>query len=456
MVRRLSNWVGVELTHGKHLVAAGLWSVLARLAGIAATFVVGVVLARLLGPEALGVYGIVVAVALVLSVIAQAGLPTLATREIAVALSTENWPAARGALQGFAVFVCAASIVLGMLLAIFSIAAPEILGRASTSYGLGSLLVPLFALTVLVGADLRAFGGLVIGQSLDTLVRPLALIVFCLVAHSIFGALTSSMAVTFNAAAALVGLLFGVIALNNRVQPAIRSATPHYNRASWLRTALPLALVDWLRQVDGTYGIILVGVLSSDLDAGYFRLAFSVSVCVGAPLAIFHQVLAPTIAQLMAADEMTRLQRLLRNAAFLMTTILLLEFLVIAFASRPIISAVFGSAYADASLPLVFLTGAQLVNAIFGASWMMLAMGGGERILTVSFVISVATSILAAIALGLVWGMPGVAAASVIGAMVQSIISWQYGRSKYGVDGSFLSILSRANSNPRRRTECAE
>lgn len=443
LLARLNSWVKAELAHSKHLVAAGLWSLIFRVAGIAATFVAGVVLARYLGPEALGLYGITVAIALVLSVVAQAGLPTLATREIAVAISREDWSGVRGAVQGFGGFVLGASLALGIALAAISKACPQVFGPQAESYTWGAILVPLFALTVLVGAELRALGSLVVGQSLDTLIRPLALIALCLVAHTFLGSLTSSAAIILSAAAALVGVTFGCVWLGVRLPHQIRAVSPRYNRRDWQRSAAPLALVDWLRQIDATYGILLVGIFCSDLDAGYFRLAFSVLVCVAAPLSIFHQVLGPTIARLIAGEEMASLQRLLRQAALLMTGIMLLEFVIIALAARPIISIIFGARYSDAAVPLLFLTGAQVVNALFGASWMMLAMGSGEKPLTASFLASVLTSIVAAVALGATWGMTGIAAASIVGALVQSVVSWRYAKRIYDVDGSIFSIISK-------------
>jgi O-antigen/teichoic acid export membrane protein len=188
--------------------------------------------------------------------------------------------------------------------------------------------------------------------------------------------------------------------------------------------------------------MILVGIFSSDVDAGYFRLAFSVAISVGAPITVFHQVLAPTVAQLTANQDRARLQRLLRTSAVMIFGVTASELLMIWFFGKPIISLIFGSAYVDAWVPLVLLIIAQLVNGFFGVAWLVLAMGGGERLLTVSFLTSVTVSVVSAVALGELWGMPGIAAAAIIGALVQNLLAWSFVRKRYSIEGSLLAVLS--------------
>jgi O-antigen/teichoic acid export membrane protein len=89
------------------LLSTGLSSMVVRLLGMAASFVMGVLLARWLSPAGFGTYGIIVALALVLSVLAQFGLPTVATRQVSVALAQNRWSALRGYVWAFASIVAA-------------------------------------------------------------------------------------------------------------------------------------------------------------------------------------------------------------------------------------------------------------------------------------------------------------------------------------------------------------
>ena len=72
------------------------WSAVLRGAGSAASFLLGVQLARFLMPEGFGLYAIVIAFAQMMCVVAQAGLPTLAVREIAIGIQSRDWSLIRG------------------------------------------------------------------------------------------------------------------------------------------------------------------------------------------------------------------------------------------------------------------------------------------------------------------------------------------------------------------------
>ena len=97
---------------GGELLVAGMGSLLIRAVGMIATFVLGILLARYLGPSELGLYGMVVAVAMLLAAIAQLGLPTLATREAAIAWSRGDFSELRGILLWFGLAATAAAIIL--------------------------------------------------------------------------------------------------------------------------------------------------------------------------------------------------------------------------------------------------------------------------------------------------------------------------------------------------------
>jgi O-antigen/teichoic acid export membrane protein len=70
-----------------------------------------------------------------------------------------------------------------------------------------------------------------------------------------------------------------------------------------------------LKQLDVTYGMLLLGALSSETQAGYFRVALSTIIFVSTPLSIFNVVLAPALARLFAQGERDRLQRILTLSA---------------------------------------------------------------------------------------------------------------------------------------------
>ena len=425
----------------KALLASTAGSLVVRLLGMSASFAMGVLLARQLNPDGFGVYGIVIALALMLSVIAQFGLPTIATREVSVAFAEQRWGTLRGYLWRFGAIVTASSAGLAIVWACMAILFPKLTG-APTANLIGSMLVPLFALTVLVSAELRALDRIVAGQALEVLVRPALMCVILYIAYSWEGGLSAPVAVGVNVLASTVTIIAGLVLLRSVMPLAASNSTVEQPRR-WFKPALALASVDVLKQLDVTYGMLLLGVLSSKAEAGYFRVALSTIIFVSTPLSIVNVVLAPTLARLAAAGDRGRLQRLMAISALAMFATAIVALAAILLIGKPLIALVFGASYEPAWLPLVLLTCAQAINGFFGVGWVLLSMSGGERRLTASFVLSVGASIVAAIPLTMVAGAAGAAGAAIIGALIQNLFAWRSVHLHSSLECSAAGILLR-------------
>jgi len=281
------------------------------------------------------------------------------------------------------------------------------------------------------------------GQSMDIVVRPaltFAIIVALLLAGSRIDAplaLTVYNAVTFAAVAMSALWLWRAI-------PAAARRGPTGAPFAWLRAALPLGAVDVLRQFDGSYGLVLVGWLSSGVELGIFRVALACAVLAAMPVTIFHILLAPTLSRLHATRETAELQRLLSRTATAMTAIMLPVAAGGWLIGRPLISLVFGAPYAGAWLPLFLLTLAQLIYAFFGMGPILLAMCDGERDLIRIYAIAVGTAVVAAIPMTMAWGGAGAAAGPLVSATLIGLMSRRYGRRSLGVEITPLSAMHRA------------
>jgi len=434
------------VTHERALISSAIGSLAIRLAGMVASFIVGVQLARGLRPEGFGTYGIVIAVALVLSVVSQFGLQTVATREISVSIAQERWGSLRGYVGTFAKVVLGISVILGLCWAGLAWAFPRLWGPPTVSL-LGAALVPLYALTVLVSAQLRALGQIVGGQTMEIFVRPFLMCVLLLSIPLVVGALTAPVAVGLQVAASLATLLVGFFWLRSAMPRRARTV-PVVVPKGWVNSAAALAAVDILRQLDATYGILLIGALSGQAEAGYFRVAISMVVVIATPLSVFNVVLAPTLARLHSEANLHRLQWILSGSAIAMFASAVAALLVIFIAGEPLIVAVFGQSYAPAWTPLVLLTIAQAISGFFGVGWVSLSMSGGERMLTKSFAVSVAVSVIFAIPLIVLWGASGAAGAAIIGALVQNLLAWLGVRIHSSLESSVAGLLWRARVHP--------
>lgn len=420
------------------LMSSTGWSLAVRLVGMGASFVVGVQLARRLEPSQFGQYGIVVAIALVLSVLGQFGLQTIATREISVAADRRKWGELRGYVSAFALVVLCASFALAMAWSVATLCLPQYLPRPSSLAG--AWLVPLYALTVLIGAELRALGKIVTGQVMEILLRPLLMCIFLLLpTATVFKA---DSAVLLQVVTSAVTLLVCFLALAFFLPEPVRR-TPAVPPRDWVRAASTLVSFDVLKQLDVTYGILLLGIFSTQAQAGYFRVALSTVVFVATPLSVMNVVLAPTLAQLNAAGESEKLQRIFTISAGLMLLAMVGAWLMIGIVGKDILIMLFGERYGPSWWPLLLLTAAQVINGFFGIGWVFLSMSGGERVLTSSLAVSVGISALVAIPLILIWGATGAAAASMVGALCQNLLVWRGVRSRSKLDSSALSVIRR-------------
>lgn len=429
---------------GSPLVAAGFKSLVLRVAGMVATFVLGVQLARFLGPAQFGIYGLIIAVAMLLSAVGQLGLPTLATREVALSWSGRDFPQLRGILRWFFVASLAVSTLLGLAFALGVILWPDGAARQfEVPVTIGAVLVPLFALTVLVSAELRSLDRLVLGQSLEILVRPLVQSVLCFAVFIGLRRLDVNMALALNVAASLFALLLALFWLRRELPSKVRDALPAHHLRKWLKSAAPLALTDILRQLDGVYALLLVGLLASSYETGMFRVAQAGMMVVAMPLFIVQVIVAPTLARLFEQGDLAKLQSLLRTSARINLAAALAGLLLIALVGRPLLSFAFGAEYAAAWLPLLILCAYLVVVGYFGVGSVFLPMVGAERGLTISFAVTIVVSIGAGVLLVSNFGAIGAALAAVVGALVNGILANHFARLRTGLG---VTAISRTRS----------
>jgi len=112
---------------------------------------------------------------------------------------------------------------------------------------------------------------------------------------------------------------------------------------------------------------LLVGFFLAPLDAGHYQAAANISMLAPLILTGFSSIFAPMIPALHQADNRLRL-----NELYAMTTrwglyLYLPIFLVLVLMPEQVIGIVFGEAYLPATLPLVILSFANLINVATGA-----------------------------------------------------------------------------------------
>ena len=436
--RRFLNKPGL----GPTLVKATMGSAGLRLAGMIFAFFVGVQLARGLGVEGYGTYGLAMSIIALLSVVTEFGLPDLLTREVAAAQVRNEWGKVRGILSW--------SNRTVVLMTFFALAVASIWLNLS-GHGLSSplaltllpglLLVPLVAGGKIRSAALRGLQFIVRSQLPEALLRPAICSVLLFVVPWMLP-LEPPLAMAIGVAAAAVSFVSATLMLRSALPPAARSTPPEFAPQEWRSAALPMALTEGMRVLQGHLAVLLLGWLASTTSVGLFRVVSSVAVLTSFPITLFALVGAPVIARLHAQKDHVRLQRLLSWLSLGMMVFTLLMALPFLVAGGPLLGWVFGNGFSAANPILLVLLLNTAFIAIFGVNAVLLNMTGHQQRVTRASWISLAVVLpLSPLFIQLMDGL-GAAIATTISMLSWNIIMWRDSMRLLSLDASFLPLLN--------------
>ena len=220
----------------RRTAVSGLSNLILRIAGLASTFLLGVLLARALGPAEYGLYGLVATLAALGMNIALLGIPQLAIREFSIRKDRSDWNGIRSLTRKFSVAVASASLAIALITLLCVISLDN--GRAQTTRLAipGVLLLAFMAGTALIAAQLRGLGQLVKGQAMDIFGRPIAAfaVLACLAGAGF--KLSASLALWVQVAVAMLAVMISFAWLHSAIS---RQTTGCSSATPWLAAALP-------------------------------------------------------------------------------------------------------------------------------------------------------------------------------------------------------------------------
>lgn len=421
---------------GQRLALATVSSGVIWAAGTLATFVVGIVLARRLGPAGYGVYGTAIAVVTLLAVPAQLGLPLLATREVSAA-GVRGRPDEIAAIGWwFTATVAAASVALAIGLRIAAGTLPLVPALRPALIVVTGLL-PALALSGLANGLLRGQERVVASQLLDVLVRPLAFVAALLAWPRPLGA-QGAIGAQIWAAAAIV--LIGFTLFVRRLPRSAGRDKPRLR--AWSAAALPMTLLEALRAVDGSYGVLVAGYAASIADAGLLRVALASALVVTVPISLQNIVVAPFLAGAHAAAAPQRLARIVAASTLFMTAAVGAATLAVVATGHWVLPLAFGTAFAGAYWPLLVLCLNQLLVAALGPGIILLSMTGHERPVVGALFASVLAAVVAALLLTPRFGVVGTAASTLVATTIRGVMLNRVARQRLGIAPSLFGAVA--------------
>jgi O-antigen/teichoic acid export membrane protein len=403
-------------------------SFLARVLGLVLQFATAIVLARVLDPAGYGVYAYALAIAGLLTIPIQWGLPTLIVREASALRLANNWPLLRGLVIRAHEFILGAAVLI-MLLGWFVTSRTQLFSEPerSSAVFVGLLLAALIALLGLGTGLLRGLRLTAESQLIEHVLRPgFFLVIIALLAWALPMAALSPVRVVAALAAATGVAYLACLWLYRRTVPTrFRSWAPTYTTQAWFRSAGPMAITSALFVVNTQTDVVLLGFLCSDADVGCYRVAVQLASLLLFLLVLWNAIVAARFAQLYAANNRHQLQELVSLSSLVVTTWAVGVYLLFAVAGRPLITMLFGTEYEGAYVPLMILGAGQLVNAAAGPVGLLLTMTGHEREALKGVAAAASANILLNLVLIPWFGIPGAATAAALSLVIWNALLWR-------------------------------
>lgn len=432
---------------GPLLIKASIGSAGLRITGMFFGFLVGVQLARGLGVEGYGIYGLAMSIIALLTVPTEFGLPQLLTREVAAAQVNKDWGRLSGILKWSSSTVLLISTAIMIAVATWLLATGrELDSQLEMTLLAGLVMVPIVALGNLRSAALRGLQHIVKGQLPDTLIRPASYSLLIFLAPILAFPLQPALAMALGAVSAASSLALADIMLRRHLPLEIHKAQPRMQSRAWWSSALPMALTEGMRVLQGHLAILLLGLMTTVAMVGIFRVATSVVLLVTVPVTLLNVVTAPIIARLHAQGDHAKSQRLLSWIALAMvsgTLALTLPFIV---AGGPLLSFVFGEEFVNANVVLLVLCGSAVINGFFGANAALLNMSGHQSRVTRASMVSLAIIALTEPPMISIQGAIGAAVATGFSMLTWNILMWRDAKRLLSLDTSLLPLFKRTKS----------
>jgi len=400
------------------------------------SFMTTVLLARILGAEGYGIYAYAFAFVMLLSMPAQAGLPTLVIRETARGMAEGKPELVQGIWRWatkVAVFISLSLLfVIGLL---FLLLKGKKFGVKEWTFFWAFLFIPFMCLSNLRGAALRGLHKVVIGQLPEFFIRPALFFTFlCIAGIFLHQKLTPPQAMALNVFSAVLAFMIGAWLLWRNTPLSIYKAIPVYNGKKWFRSLIPFTFIASMFLINNQTDIVMLGILKPLDQVGVYRVATRLALFASFGLQAVNMVVAPRFASLYAKKEMDKLQCLVTKSAqvVLIFNLLVTSFFIIF--GRAFLNMIFGKEFTSAYVPLLILLIGQLVNSAAGSVGFLLNMTGHEKDTAQGVALAAAINIILNLILVPPLGPKGAAMATAISMITWNIILWWFVRKRLRIN----------------------
>lgn len=407
----------------RRIISGGFWAAFVKAMSMPLNVAVVALLARLLTPEDMGVYFLAFSLVTTASSLGMLGMGDTMVRIVASSMASGDTFTARKVIQLSFSWGLVGSLIAAAFLTLFgsNFGLPPNVALYVALWGVSQTGLNLVAEALRSFSDIRSatvFQNRSFSNGVITLV--LLFLSFSRVEIDLKIILTLIVIVGFGA------VLFGGLLIWKKVYKEtslIQDASKISPRINIFSQALPVLGVTSMNLIRAQIGIWIVAALLSNEEIALYGSANRLVYLISVPLStVVNALLPPIIAELYATNQIVKLERTVRSLSTLATIVALLVTFIFVLGGNFVLKIVFGEFYTKAWLVLGVLAFSQLVGVAGGSCGVTLIMTGHQKELMKITVISAALAVATTFLGAKLWGMVGVAAATVLIMLTQNVM----------------------------------
>lgn len=380
------------------------------------------VLARELGAHEYGIYNIAVSMAFVFSGIADFGLNAAMERFIAVFRKREDHGGVRGTLQIGIGITALGALGFGLTMLLLS---PVLANRMFDEpelemlFRLFALIVPIMALTDIVGSIARGYKRMDYYAFAYDFVQPLVRVI--LIVIFAFVALDPVIASIIFGVSYLAALVVLIRLVNKQRRASTPVAEARRDTKDVTLFALPFWFATLMRKLRRNIESLLLGAFDSVTSVGVFSLAGSANMLGRISNLAISTSMRPVLAELFDSDDHDEMAQIYKTTTRWTLTLNLPIFVVMVVFAEPIL-ALFGESYLVGTSAFVILASSELANAITGTCGAMVDMSGKGKMKVANKAVEIGLIIGANLLLIPPFGVVGAAVAALSSTIAINLI----------------------------------
>lgn len=195
----------------------------------------------------------------------------------------------------------------------------------------------------------------------------------------------------------------------------------------------PLWLAGIITVLNNTGSAWLASALDTASHVALFGVAQRFVLLLITPMVVINAILPPIIVQLHGADQLRRMERIIKlmGGMVLLPSLILLALLAVA--GRPLLHSLFGAYYQAAYPLMIILCVGQVINIATGAWQIVLPMTGNKRQILTTSVLALVTQFGVGVSLGYRMGVLGVAIGFCVSTVITNLVGMLLVHRKLGI-----------------------